>query len=151
MADTIGLNGLITLEEEKRLQESVAGRIAFVHGHEVGPGRGTDFRVFVIGLIRDLAKDLLAHLAGREFQRKAIGERTFQRRVVQEAGVDKPAEQGFVTNGFVGLFADPMPDRIDGSHSGFGFKHRRVSGFGVLIPHPEPEATRNSVRSFIIC
>ena len=78
MADAVGLDSLIALEEEKRLQESVAGRIAFVNGHEIGSGCGTDFRVVVIGLIRNLAQNLFAHLAGRKLQGEAIGKRTFQ-------------------------------------------------------------------------
>ncbi len=113
--DAIGLHGLIALEEQDGLEIAVAGRIAFVDGHQVGPGRGTKVGLVGIGLVGDFAEDLLAHLAAGKLQREAVGKRPLQRGMVEKTRMDERAKQRLGPDGGLGLFADARPDRIDGS------------------------------------
>ena len=59
MPDPIGLHRLIPLEKQDWLQEPVAGRIAFIHRHQIGPRRRHQIGRIRIGIIRDFAQDHL--------------------------------------------------------------------------------------------
>ncbi len=113
MGDPVGLHRLESLEEQHRLQEAVAGRIAVEHRHHVGPRRLADLRRIDMRLVGDLAQDLLAHLARGELDREAIGQRPLHRAVVQDRGMDQPAEKRLGRNGVLRLDPDTVPDRID--------------------------------------
>ncbi len=113
VADPVSLDGLKALEVEKRLHEPMAGRIAIVDGHDIRARRLTERGIGSERLIGDLAQDLLAHLAGRQLQRKPVGQRPFQRRMVEDARVDETAHQRLVAHGRTRLVADVRPDWID--------------------------------------
>src|SRR5690606_9084549 len=66
-----------------------------------------------IGFVGDLPQDLLAHLARSELQREAVGKRTLERCVVQDTGMDEPAEQRLIPDSGPRLFADMRPDGVD--------------------------------------
>jgi hypothetical protein len=85
VTDAIGLDGLEPLEIEKRLEKPVAGRIAVVDGHDIGPRRLAKRGFVGVGFIRHLAQDLLGHLARGQFLRQPIGQRAFQFAMVQDA------------------------------------------------------------------
>ena len=123
VADAIGLQRLEALEEQDRLQEPVTGRVAVMHGNQIGARRRPQIGVGRMGGVGDFAQDLLAHLARGELQRKPVGERVFQRGMVQKAGMDQPAEQGFGPHRRLGLGTDPGPDRVDRRNFCPTFRH----------------------------
>lgn len=136
VAHAIGLNRLIALEEEDRLQEAMAGGVALVDGDHVGPRHLPELRIRRIGLVRDLAQDLLAHLARSELQRKAVGERPFHGRMVQEARMNESAEKRLGKDGGMALFHDPLPDRVHCRNTGSCLSHCSVlSSSPPKIPH----------------
>ncbi len=75
MRDAIGLDRLKPLEEEKRQEKPVAGRITVIDGDDVGARGEADFRVGGKRLVANLAKDLLWHLVRGQLERNPIGQR----------------------------------------------------------------------------
>ena len=101
--------------------------------------------IAVVGLIGDFAQHLLAHLTRGQLQREAVGKRTFQGRMVQQARVDKATKQWFVAYGLDSLLANAPPDRINRCHFQFGFKHVHASRHRMFIAHQLGVARRISV------
>ncbi len=124
MRDPVALQRLKPLEEQQRLDQPVAGRVALVHGHQIGPRRLPQGGIGSKGFLGDLTQKLLAHLRRGQFHRETIGQRPFERRVMQEPGMDQGPQKRLVTHRSPRLVANLRPDRIDGGNLGHLLVHR---------------------------
>jgi hypothetical protein len=113
MAHPIGLDGLKPLEVKERLKETVAGGITVKDRHDIGPCRVAKIRIRQIRLIRHLTKQLFGHFTRRQLLRQPVGQRAFQLRMVQDAGMEHAAKKRLFRDGGGRLLRDPLPDRID--------------------------------------
>ncbi len=112
----IGHKSLKPLEEQDRLDQPVTGRIAVQHRHQIGARSAANARIVGHGGAGDLAQQLLGHFGRGKLQRHPISQRIVERGVVQQAGMDQPAEQRLVLHRLGGLAPDPLPQRIDHRH-----------------------------------
>jgi len=112
MRHAIRLQRLKSLEEHQRLQESVAGRVTVIDRCDIGPRRQSQRFVIGIGRIANFADQLFRHLARGQLQRRPIRQRVFDRVMVQDAGMNQPAQKRFFLDGVLGLGPDLVPDRI---------------------------------------
>ena len=129
MGHAVGLHGLKALEEQERLQEAVASRVAVVDGHDVGARGQSQSGIGAISLVADFTDQLFGHLARGQFQGGAIGECTFDGAVMQHAGMDQTAQHGFVLHGLFRFGQDAVPDRVDLRKFRLDFRH----GFVLFI------------------
>ena len=112
MAHAVGLHRLIAFEIQNRLQQSVAGRVAVIDGHEIGTRRGDEIGVFGIGFFDHLAHDHHRHLVRRKLGRDAVGKRILDRFMVQDTGMHKAADQRLITHRILGLLLNLVPNRV---------------------------------------
>jgi hypothetical protein len=94
VTDSIGLDRLEPLEVQERLEKPVAGRIAIVDRHDIGPRRVAKGGFVLVGFVRHLAQDLFGHLARGQFLRQPVGQRAFQLRMVQDQAWSMPPRSG---------------------------------------------------------
>ena len=134
MTDTIGLHRLKALEKQQWLNEAMAGWVAVEHRHDIGTRCHPKRWISGIGFIGDLAQKLFGHLSRGQLLRHAIGQRHFQRSVMQHTAMDQAAQKRFIGNGLCCLFADAAPDRIDPCQ----FRLHLCHGFALCWRFPSP-------------
>jgi hypothetical protein len=113
VTDSIGLDRLEPLEIEERLEKPVAGRIAVVDRHDIGPRRLAKGGSVLVGFVGHLAQDLLRHLAGGQFLRQPVGQRAFQPAMVQDDRMQHATQERLVRDRLRRLLGDPFPDGIE--------------------------------------
>ena len=112
MGQPMGLDGVIALEIEKGLNETVAGRIAVDDGGDVGAEAGGDFRVCLQRALEngdDLrgGDEVIGQPAG-----DPMNDRVLQTVAIEDRRAQKPGERGLALEGVLGLFQQFAPERI---------------------------------------
>jgi len=84
-----------SLEEEKRLDVGMAGRIALEDGGKVRPDRLADLFVFAHSLVEHLARLHRAQFLAADLPGKIIGERVLEPLVIEDRGMREARKGGF--------------------------------------------------------
>ena len=112
VCQAIALKGLKTLEKEQRLQVAVAGRIALVNGNNVCAGRHEDLGIILVGFVRQLAQDKIAHFLRGKLLRNPETQRAGKAAMVENPRVNGTRHQGLSHRHLLGFPANDGPNAI---------------------------------------
>ena len=109
---SITLEGLEPFEEEQRLQIAVAGRVTLIDGNDISAGRYKDLGIILIGLIRQLTEDQIAHFLGGKLLGNPETQGTGKAAVMENPRMNCTRHQGFGNRNLLGFPADDGPNAI---------------------------------------
>ncbi len=128
---TVGLQRVIALEPEQRVEMGSAGRVTVGDRHDVGACRQTDTRIGREGFVEGLAYQGGRHFGRANEARKVIAQRALETRLAQDRGMERSREHGLGRGGCLGGLANPVPDRVHRAQiCGPGL--RRVLEYGAI-------------------
>ncbi len=107
------LNGVEAFVVEHRLDVAVRGRIAVMHGDDVGAERQPDRRIVLQGIGVSLADQFAADISVRQPLGDAVNDCVFQRVVMQHHRVDEAREFALALHDLFGFLANARPHRIE--------------------------------------
>ena len=113
MREAMGHERMESLEVQKRLDVTRAGRVPVVDGGEIGAEGRAQLRPALQHLGEGLSNQPGVHIGVVETLCEAMTDRIFEPFMRQDGGVDEPAQRAFGHGHGFRFLADRRPDRID--------------------------------------
>ncbi len=109
----IGLQGMVALEPEQRIEMGSAGGVTLGDSHDVGPRGEPDALIGGQRLIEGLADQRRRHLGRASEPGQMIAQRVLEPGLAQDRGVEGASQNRLGGRSREGRLANPAPDRID--------------------------------------
>ena len=135
MRQAVRLDGVEALEEQHRLDETLAGRVAIDDGDEVDAEDVAELGLGGERVVEGEPDHLGRHRAVVEPVGDAADDRRLERRLVENGGVEEAAERRLGADHRLGLGADAVPDGV------VDCEHRLARAAGIERHRQLPSAT----------